>query len=111
MKTVYYEVLEFEGELLKNIYYYAHNDILDSKTNAERYFSMKVRQAQLSNSPLYYKLVFAIIEDFQTIRHILNEKDSNTHHLESMILSALTGRQVEIPEWPQREARIMEEYI
>jgi hypothetical protein len=111
MKTVYYEVLEFEGELLKNIYYYAHNDILDSKTHAERYFSMKTRQAQLSNSLLNYKLVFAIIEDYQTTRHILNEKDTNAHQLESMILSSLTGQQVEIPEWPQREARLMEEYV
>lgn len=111
MKTVYYEVLEFEGELLKNIYYYAHNDILDSKSHAERYFSMKVKQAQLNNSPFYYKLVFAIIEDYQTIRHILNEKDSQAHLVESMILSGLTGRQIEIPEWPQREAHILEEYV
>lgn len=111
MKTVYYEVLEFEGELLKNIYYYAHNDILESKSHAERYFSMKVRQAQLSNSPLYYKLVFAIIEDFQTTRYILNEKESKAHQLESMILSGLAGRHIEIPEWPQREARLLDEYV
>lgn len=109
MKTVYYEVLEFEGDLLKNIYYYAHNDILDSKSHAERYFSMKVKQAQLNNFPLSYKLVFAIIEDYQTTRHILNEKDSKAHQLESMILSALTGRKIEIPEWPKRENQLLEE--
>lgn len=111
MKTVYYEVLEFEGELLKNIYYYAHNDILDSKNHAERYFSMKVKQAKQSNLPFYYQLVLVMIEDYQTTRHILNEQDSKAHQLESMILSGMTGQQIEIPEWPQREARLLKENV
>lgn len=84
---------------------------MESKNHAERYFTMKVRQAQLSGSSLDYKLVFAIIEDFQTTRHILNEKESKAHQLESMILSALTGQQVKISEWPQVETRLLDEYV
>lgn len=108
MKTVYYEVLEFEGELLKNIYYYAHNNILDSKYNAERYYGLKIKQAQLNKSAKNFKMVFAIIEDYQTTRHILSDKDSKAHELEAMILSGMTGRQIEIPEWSVREVKILE---
>lgn len=109
MKTVYYEVLEFEEELLKNIFYYAHKDILDSKSHAERYYSLKVKQAQLNKSSTTYKMVLAIVEDYQTTRHILNDKDSKAHELEAMLLSGITGRQIEIPEWPEREAKILAE--
>lgn len=109
MEKVYYEILEFDQGSLKSIYDFAHTNILDSKRQAEQLYRQKIEQARINHSSSDFKMVLTVIEDYQTIRHILNDSNSDLHLMESLILSRLTGQDVEIPPWPLRKARFMNE--
>jgi len=112
MRKVYYEVHEFEDDMLKNMFYFALDDILESKRSAERCYKMKVNENEnRENSRYYYYLILTILNDYNTTRHILNHGGDELIKLESRILSQLTGRQLEVPEWEVREQRILRELV
>lgn len=112
MKKVYYEVHEFENGDLKNMYYFSYNDILESKRSAEQCYKMKVTENENKvNSPYNYQLILTILNDYKTTRHILNQGDPDINQLESKILSELTGRLLEVPEWSVREHKILRELV
>jgi hypothetical protein len=109
MKKVYYEVHEFENDILKNMYYFSYNDILESKRSAEQCYKMKIMENEINgNSSLSYQLILTILNDYKTIRHVLSQGDKSKQELESRMLSQLTGRELVVPEWPERKIMILE---
>ena len=112
MKKVYYEVHEYENENLKNMYYFSYNDILESKRSAELCYKMKlIEKTNKMNSVLKYQLILTILNDYHTTRYILNQGDPSVQQLESNILSQMTGRELQIPEWHVRENKILRELV
>lgn len=111
MKKVYYEVLEYKNGQLKNMNYFANEDILHSKKRAEDLYKIKRWEASIVNaSDIRYDLVLVVLDDYETNRYVLSEKNEKIQQLESMILSGLTGRTIQVLSWDKREAEMMQDY-
>lgn len=111
MKKIYYEVLEYKNGQLKNMNYFANDDIMYSKKRAEDCYKIKKLETQLTNaSDIRYDLVLVVMDDYETNRYVISERDEKVRQLESMILSGLMGRLIEIPKWEVREAQMMGEF-
>lgn len=111
MKKFYYEVLEYDLGTLKNMYYYATEDILKNKRNAEACYKSKISNAAIYNPTYTYELWLTVSDYLQTIRILVNQENSDAHLRESEILSELTGRVIEVPQWAEREEKLMHELV
>lgn len=110
MKKIYYEVLEYTNNQLKNMNYFSAEDILLSKKKAEDYYKLKRLEAIKTNaSTVKSDLVLVIMDDYETSRYVISETNEKIQQLESMVLSSLTGIHVEIPRWEVREAELIKE--
>lgn len=111
MKKIYYEVLEYNNSQLKNMDYFATDDILVSKKKAEDCYKIKRLETLLANkTTVKFDLVLAILDDYDTNRYVISEPNEKIQQLESMILSGLTGMEVKVPSWEIREADLMKEF-
>lgn len=109
MKKVYYEVLEYDHGTLKNMYYYATDDILKNKRNAEACYKSKISVAAIYNPSYTYELWLTVSDYLQTTRILINQENSDAHLRESKILSELTGRIIEVQQWSEREEMLLQE--
>lgn len=90
--------------------YFATDDILLNKKNAEDCYKIRRLEAILANkSTIKSELVLVIFDDYETNRYVISEPDEQMRQLEAMILSSLTGKNIEIPRWEVREAELMKE--
>lgn len=111
MKKIYYEVLEYRKGQLKNMNYFSLDDILHSKKKAEDLYRFKRLEAALTKATdVRFELVLVVLDDYITNRYVISKQDEKIQQLESMILSGLTGRVIEISRWEVREAELMQEY-
>lgn len=111
MKKIYYEVLEYRNGQLKNMNYFALDDIMHSKKRAEDLYRIRRLEATLTKATdVRFDLVLVVLDDYETHRYVISNQDEKIQQLESMILSGLTGRVIDIPRWEIREAELMQEY-